>query len=131
VKLQVTASCAASVIVQRTVVVPTAKAAPDAGAQLIESGCRPPAACGDAKLTRMGPPVNDCETIGAGHETAGRGESPAAVGCDGDAPRTHPIAASAASAAAAAAKRPPVVRGSHAVTSRVSDLNRRRTSWTI
>src|SRR5437016_11220648 len=110
VKLHVTASCSASVTVQMTVVVPMAKAPPDPGAQLNDSGCTPPAACGLAKSMRIGSPVSDCDTTGAGHVIAGCGDSPGALGSIGDAARTQPAAARAASAAAAASARNRKVR---------------------
>src|SRR4029450_2230175 len=72
-KLQFTESINASVTVHATLVIPIGKAAPDGGEHAKLNGSTPPDACGWANVMRTGPPVNDCVTTGAGHDTVGCG----------------------------------------------------------
>lgn len=62
----------ASVIVQATVVVPTGNAVPDAGEQLIDSGCAALATCGSVNVTGTAWPLADSVTTGAGHTAVAR-----------------------------------------------------------
>jgi hypothetical protein len=73
VKLQFTESINASVTTHATFVIPIGKAAPDGGEHAKLNGRTPPDAWGWAKAMRTGPPVNDCVTTGAGHDTVGCG----------------------------------------------------------
>src|SRR5262245_27095184 len=75
VKLQEDDSLSASGTLHATVERPIGNDVPDPGEQANDNGSTPPDACGCANVTRTGPPFNDCDTTGAGHDTAGRGDA--------------------------------------------------------